>query len=187
VRLSRENARRLTDKDFRNHAVRVARETWRGRRLGLTDVRVASGVHVVCEGTLEIAPGARIRQGCRIWVGPGATLSVGPGALLGVRGNINVAERLTIGAGTEMSWDCRIMDTDFHTIYGEDGEPRPTTTPVVIGERVLLGAGSTVLKGVTIGDGAVVAAASVVSRDVDPGAVVAGNPARPVGSVSRWE
>jgi acetyltransferase-like isoleucine patch superfamily enzyme len=55
--------------------------------------------------------------------------------------------------------------------------------PIRIGKNVWIAAGSAVLKGVRIGDNSVVAYGSVVTRDVDPDAIVAGNPARLVGSV----
>jgi maltose O-acetyltransferase len=52
--------------------------------------------------------------------------------------------------------------------------------PVSIGNNVWIGGGAIILPGVTIGDDAIVAAGSVVTRDVPPGATVAGNPARPI-------
>ena len=52
--------------------------------------------------------------------------------------------------------------------------------PVAVGDRVYIGARAVILPGVTIGDDAVVGAGSVVSRDVPPGVVVAGNPARKI-------
>lgn len=52
------------------------------------------------------------------------------------------------------------------------------TGPTVIGENVMIGANTTILAGVTIGDGAVVSAMSLINRDVPPGAVVGGVPAR---------
>jgi acetyltransferase-like isoleucine patch superfamily enzyme len=52
--------------------------------------------------------------------------------------------------------------------------------PIVIGNNVWIGAAATVLPGVTIGDGAVVAAGAVVSRDVPPNTMAAGVPARVV-------
>jgi len=57
------------------------------------------------------------------------------------------------------------------------------TRPIRIGRDVWIGGGAVVLPGVTIGDGAVVGAGSVVTRDVPPGAVVVGNPARIVRNI----
>jgi acetyltransferase-like isoleucine patch superfamily enzyme len=54
------------------------------------------------------------------------------------------------------------------------------TAPVVIGDAVWICGNSTILKGVTIGDGAIVARGSVVTKDVEPYTVVAGNPAKKV-------
>jgi acetyltransferase-like isoleucine patch superfamily enzyme len=59
-----------------------------------------------------------------------------------------------------------------------------TAAPIVIGRNVWIGAGATVLQGVTIGDDAVVAAGAVVTGDVPPAVLVAGVPARTVRSVA---
>lgn len=55
---------------------------------------------------------------------------------------------------------------------------------VVVGERAVIGAGAMILPGIEIGSGALVGAGSVVSKDVPPGVVVVGNPAKPIGTVS---
>jgi maltose O-acetyltransferase len=66
------------------------------------------------------------------------------------------------------------------------GEPSPpeSVRPVVIGNDVWIGTGAVILKGVTVGDRSVIAARAVVTRDVRPDAVVAGNPARVVKYLS---
>jgi maltose O-acetyltransferase len=58
--------------------------------------------------------------------------------------------------------------------------------PVRVGSRVFVGARTTILPGVAIGDDVVVGAASVVSRDIPPGTVAAGNPARVLGSLESY-
>jgi acetyltransferase-like isoleucine patch superfamily enzyme len=68
-----------------------------------------------------------------------------------------------------------------------DGQPQPHTAPIVIGDHVWIGTNSLVLKGVTVGDGAVVAAGSVVTRDVPASTLVAGVPAKPVRTIEHWQ
>jgi maltose O-acetyltransferase len=77
------------------------------------------------------------------------------------------------------------MDTDFHQPAGEwdwNDDFAAGARPVRIGKGVFVGTRAIVLKGVTIGDRARVGAGAVVTRDVPPGGVVAGNPARLIGA-----
>lgn len=74
-----------------------------------------------------------------------------------------------------------ITDSDYHPINGQDPD-----APVTIGEHVWIGSRSIVMKGVTIGDGAIVAAGSVVTKDVPAGALVAGVPAQVVRDGVSW-
>jgi acetyltransferase-like isoleucine patch superfamily enzyme len=59
--------------------------------------------------------------------------------------------------------------------------------PVIIGNSVWIGVNSTILKGVTIGEGSVVGAGSVVTKDVPPWTIVAGNPARVIREIPENE
>lgn len=87
--------------------------------------------------------------------------------------------KVTIGNYCLIGDFATIYDTSFHQL-----EPsRPVhTAPVTIGNNVWIARGATILPGVTIGDYAVIAADAVVSKDVPPRTVVAGNPAKPVGT-----
>lgn len=74
-----------------------------------------------------------------------------------------------------------IRDANHGTAGDEPMRSQPHRfEPIVIGNNVWIGRGAVILRGVTVGDGAVIAANSVVTRDVAPGCVVAGAPARPV-------
>jgi acetyltransferase-like isoleucine patch superfamily enzyme len=71
-----------------------------------------------------------------------------------------------------------VMDCDFHRVADKTWDT--TGSPIVLEDRVWLGNRVIVLKGVTIGHDAVVGAGAVVTRDVPPRTIVAGNPARAV-------
>jgi acetyltransferase-like isoleucine patch superfamily enzyme len=70
----------------------------------------------------------------------------------------------------------RAVDDEGALLTGDDW----VVTPTLVGDRANIGANATILCGVTIGAGATVGAGAVVTRDVAPGAVVVGNPARPL-------
>ncbi|MFL6730692.1 MAG: acyltransferase [Sphingomicrobium sp.] len=89
--------------------------------------------------------------------------------------------RITIGNDVVLSARCMLVDGGLTL-----DESRPTVdrahsgAPIVLEDGAWIGAGAIVLAGVTVGRNGVVGAGSVVTRDVPPGVVVAGNPARPV-------
>jgi acetyltransferase-like isoleucine patch superfamily enzyme len=112
-------------------------------------------------------------------------LEVGDATFFHADVRIIVRKSVTIGASCAVGWDVLIMDTDEHPL-AVGGEPRDPTAPVTIGDHVWIGARAAILKGVNIGDGAVVAAQSVVTRDVPPRALVAGSPAKVVRQDVSW-
>ena len=88
------------------------------------------------------------------------------------------SRRVKVGNDCLIGTHVMVMDCDFHRV--EDKAWDTTGEPVVLEDRVWLGNRSIVLKGVTIGHDSVVAAGSVVTRDVPPRTVVGGVPAREV-------
>lgn len=115
-----------------------------------------------------------------------AQLKIGDRTHIQERTHINCANSITIGARCAISWDCEIMDTDIHKIIVNQ-TVLENTRPVVIGDRVWVGARAIILKGVNIGDGAIVAAGSVVTRDVPGRTLVAGNPAKVIREIDGWD
>lgn len=94
-----------------------------------------------------------------------------------VNSNIKIRchERITIGEQAKISHDVTIMDSDAHQI---DYEGYQMTAPVEIGNNVWIGSRVTILKGVKIGDGSIIAAGSVVTRSIPSNCLAAGVPAR---------
>ena len=105
------------------------------------------------------------------------------------------SQRITIGSRVMIAGGVTIADSDFHPLEpaarladtialspvgDRTRRPRVDSAPVVIEDDVWIGYNATILKGVRIGAGAVVAPGSLVIRDVSPGVEVAGNPARVV-------
>ncbi|MDO4563737.1 MAG: acyltransferase [Clostridia bacterium] len=112
-----------------------------------------------------------------------ASIKIGDRVYIGDRTEIHAGESVTIGDGCNISWDCVIMDRDYHAFMSES----EITAPVEIKNNVWIGCRSIILKGVTIGEGAVVAAGSVVTKDVPAHALAAGNPARVVKENVEWK
>jgi acetyltransferase-like isoleucine patch superfamily enzyme/coenzyme F420-reducing hydrogenase beta subunit len=101
--------------------------------------------------------------------------------------NSNVKIRCTnsinIGNNVAIAHDVTIMDSDAHSI-GYEGYQM--TKPVIIGNNVWIGSRAIILKGVKIGNGAVVAAGAVVTKDVPPNCTVAGVPAKVIKDSTAW-
>jgi acetyltransferase-like isoleucine patch superfamily enzyme len=128
--------------------------------------------------TVRRGDGVVLGEGCR-FEGPGEVV-IGEGTVLGDRVVVHAHERVTIGAGCRLGDEVVLLDCDrsFDDVERPVREQPVVAAPVVVGDRVRLGAAAAVLRGVTIGDGATVQARSVVTRDVAAGATVEGVPAR---------
>ena len=95
---------------------------------------------------------------------------------------IDASEKVTVGEDVMIGPNCYITDHDHGYALGERITTQPlVSAPVEIQKCVWIGAGCTILKGVTIGKEAIVAAGAVVTRDVPPRAIVGGIPAKVIG------
>src|SRR3954451_14875670 len=117
-------------------------------------------VYSDCGRNLRIRRNVFVNQGCR---------------LDDIRG-IELGDAVLLGPGVRLI-------SSGHPLDPARRRRQVTAAPIVVGRNVWIGAGATVLQGVTIGDDAVVAAGAVVTTDVPPAVLVAGVPARPVKSV----
>jgi serine acetyltransferase len=116
-------------------------------------------------------------------------LEIGDGTQIGHQSVITVGQRVTIGKHCMIASRTFIAGADNHPIdpikRRTEPEAKSSLRPITIEDDVWVATGSTVYKGVTIGRGSVVAAGSIVTRNVPPYTVVAGNPARVVYRIPR--
>ncbi|NCD22823.1 MAG: acyltransferase, partial [Spartobacteria bacterium] len=159
--------------------LRAVRLRWRGAYLAS---KVAVGPGCRCWLPRGIVLGERAALEGDVWlklVAPNARLHVGAFTFFGQGCHLNVLERVDIGAHCLFGPRCVIVDHNHGILPDRRIDEQPCVAkPVRIGDDVWCGAGAVILPGVSIGSGAVVGAQSVVTRDVPPMAVVAGNPAR---------
>lgn len=124
--------------------------------------------------------------------GHSGKIQIGDWAYVGEGSRIWSAAEVIIGNRALISHNVSIIDTNSHPLDAEvrfehtkalftSGHPRSdpgiVSTPIRIGDDAWISYGASILRGVTIGEGAIVGASAVVTRDVEPWAVVAGNPA----------
>lgn len=175
-------------------------------RLWLTEARwigveLGRGVSLNGRPYLKLAPGSQIALGDRVCLNsslrsnpigcshPVTLRTMRPDAEIILHEGVGLsgaavcaAIRVVIGQGTFVGADAYIFDNDFHAPLGEfnwSAAPAPENPrPVMIGRGVFIGARAIILKGVTIGDRAMVGAGAVVTHDVPAGHLAVGNPAR---------
>jgi acetyltransferase-like isoleucine patch superfamily enzyme len=170
---------------------------WKHRKnLARTDV-TGSGVELWGDidkrtpgGRIEIGAGSRV-EGVLVTEIATSKLTVGRNTLVGPATIVDCVQEITIGDDVLISYQCILSDSDNHSLdhrkRKNDLERWRTGThdwsdvaksPIRIGRGAWIGARVLILKGVTIGEGAIVGMGSVVTKDVAPFTVVAGNPAR---------
>jgi acetyltransferase-like isoleucine patch superfamily enzyme len=158
----------------------TARWSLRGRRRGRL-VRTRGFPLVEGEGEITFGNGVSIWSHLartQLSAGPGARLSIGDHTFVNTGTSISARIEVSIGSRCQIANHVVIMDSDFHGL--EDRGRPEAPQPIIIEDDVWLAVRSTVLKGVRIGRGAVVAAGAVVVDDVPPFTLVAGVPARAI-------
>ncbi|WP_222918819.1 acyltransferase [Natrinema sp. SYSU A 869] len=133
-------------------------------------LRVA--INYIVVWLVRISPSLRLKR----WLLRRIGVTVGEGVSWGLEATPDVfwPDLITVREDVIIGYDATILCHEFLQDEYRTGE-------VIVGERAMIGAGAIVLPGVEIGEGASVAANSLVTRDVPPGATVAGVPARQMG------
>lgn len=148
----------------------------------LHDLKTDRGTFIVNKNADVNIGSLTTRSGSYLLVGTGAHLTIGENVFLNRNSFVWCVNSVTIGSNTIIAPDSIIRDSDGHTINGNK-----KTAPIVIGSHAWIGAKAIILKGVTVGDGAVIAAGAVVSHNVPPNTLVGGVPAKVIKENITWE
>ncbi len=157
------------------------RAQWQLRACDAVPLTVTLDGRVLVKNLGRIEIGERVRFDARIVptqlsTEAGGKLSIGERTYLNYGAAIGVQQEVAIGADCLIGQYAIIMDSDYHDLLTR-AAPGPVAR-VVIEDHVWLGARVVVLKGVRIGRGSAIGAGSVVTRDIPPGCLAAGVPAR---------
>ena len=170
------------------YALLVARLAWR-RFLTPTGPAHVARRHAVPRPhvTLQIGRGARMRFGRWVWIGHGTKIrchegevSIGDKTVMGQECTISAYQHVSIGEQCILADRVMLIDFDHNVAEVE----RPIRVQgiykrdVRVGNNVWIGHAAQIMRGVTVGDNAIVGANAVVTKDVPANAVVAGVPAR---------
>lgn len=129
----------------------------------------------------------------------GAKVAIGDRTFIG-GGVMTVADSVLIGSDVMIAWGVSVSDHDSHStcfskrksdvtdwLRGTKDWSGVPCFPVIVCDKAWIGFNSIILKGVKVGEGAVVGAGSVVTKDVPPWTIVAGNPARVIREIPENE
>ncbi|WP_436629411.1 acyltransferase [Latilactobacillus sakei] len=150
--------------------------TWPYLGYSRSQLKVEPNAHFAVTGYFNI------KSGFLISVNEGSTLTLGSGY---INSNCNIAcfNKIDIGNDVAIAENVTIRDTDNHYIYRDGYE---ISKPITIEDHVWIGMNATILKGVTIGAGSIVAAGSIVTKDVPSNCLVAGTPAKVIKHDIYW-
>lgn len=126
---------------------------------------------------LEVSGTVDIKKGCNIYLAPKARLSIGSGTFFNQNCVVRVNSLMTFGNRCSIAWGVNIIDSDEHRLE-IGGRASKDTSPIKLKDDVWVGCNSIILKGVTLNDGCVIAAGSVVTKDVPKNFMVGGVPAK---------
>lgn len=160
------------------------------------DIRFRKGANCYTNNKLNIKIGKHGVITGVLYALQGGKIEIGDNIFIGVRSTLQAKEKIEIGDNVIIASDVAIIDNNNHPIepkmrirmsncfdYMKDDLwtwKYARSKPIKIEDNVWIGRNSIILKGVTIGKGSIVALGSIVTKDVPPYSIVAGNPAKVV-------
>ena len=151
----------------------------------ILDTKGACGLGLI-HSTLRITGSVELRPGANIWA-EDACVIIGDGTVINGPTSIISRAGISLGAYCHIAMNTMIMDCDLHKHAFAGETPQDIAKEIVIKDHCWVGHNVTILKGVTIGEGSIIGAHSVVTKDVEDRTIVAGVPARKIKDNIIWE
>lgn len=156
------------------------------KSIGVFDHKRSKGIWEN-KGKVVFTGQAFLGQGTKVSLGIDSKIVFGENLSITGESQIISMKNMTFGNNCLISWDCLIMDTDFHSIYDSSNRIINLPKEVVIGDQVWLGSRCTVLKGSKIPNNCIVGSGSIVTNSLnDSDCVYAGNPVKKIKEGVRW-
>lgn len=159
----------IIDGDLRKGMIRIGLDN-----VGIFDNKKSRSIWSV-SGTIIFRGNCFLGHGCKVSVDQGAILEFGNNFCCSAESSFVTVKNITIGNDCLFSWDVLVMDTDWHVITDYSGELQNPPESIKIGDRVWVGCRANIMKGVSIANGTIVAASSIISKDVVECNCIVGN------------
>ena len=170
------------------NVIAVASAKWFLRKGTLrgNKIRLWGRPAIMVKGDLDIHERVRFSSSItpiELAVHKNAKLEIGENTYINYGTSISAFKSVEIGKNCNIGTYVNITDNNFHRIEPERRNEMPESDPVIIGSDVWLGTRVIVLPGVKVGDGSVIGAGSVVTKDIPSRVVAAGVPAKVIRSI----
>jgi acetyltransferase-like isoleucine patch superfamily enzyme len=153
--------------------------------VGFIDKKDATILNI--RGKMLIHGNVSIGRGCRLDICPKGSVEIGNNTCFTAMTKLIISNKLLIGENCMISWDCQILDNDFHEIIYEN-KKNNINNNIVIGNHVWIGSRVSIYKGATIPDDCVIASNSVVKTNfTQKNVLIGGNPARVIKENVNWK
>jgi acetyltransferase-like isoleucine patch superfamily enzyme len=158
---------------------------WLGRSFNtFPPTKAPCALQMFKNSTLIIHGSVATAQGVSITVNDNATLEIGNNVWINSGSKLICCKHIKIGDDSIVSWDVEIRDSDIHYLLKEDFI---VSKEIDIGRNVWVGSRATILKGVKIGSGSIIATGAVVTKDVPENCLVAGVPGKVIKNNISWK
>lgn len=154
--------------------------------IGIFDKRNSKGIWEVC-GEVEFKGSAFLGQGTKLFVDNQGKIIFGDRFSLTGESQLISQRKISFGDDCLVSWDCLLLDTDFHKIYNKNNQYLNPPKEIIIGNKVWIGCRTTILKGSRVSNHSILGAGSLLSKELsEENSIFSGNPVVKLKSNIYW-